>query len=139
MTYTDNKIMFTALAFFAVIAKGNAASSTETSEEIQALAKLAENYCRETVGDVSVFVSDEPDALVTDQIIERHKQELRENEETRLPEDRQTLIKVHDRLLQRKARRAQQEFYASASEAKLSGLVLALLGEEINEAQTPPI
>ena len=72
-------------------------------------------------------------ALVIDQIIERHVRELRDDEETQLPEDRQTLIKLFDRLQQRKARRTQREFYASATDAKLADLVLGLLDEEIDD------
>ncbi len=133
MTRTDRKIVFTALAFFAVVAKGKDISSTKNAERIRELAGLVESFCEENVINVSASVSDEPGALVIDQIIERHVRELRDDEETQLPEDRQTLIKLFDRLQQRKTRRTQREFYASATDAKLANLVLGLLDEEIDD------
>jgi hypothetical protein len=80
---------------------------------------------------VSAPVSEEPGVLVSDQIIERHLRELCDNDETHLPEDRQTLIKLIDRLEQRKSRRMRREFYASATEAQAADLVLELLDGEI--------
>ncbi len=133
MTRTDRKIVFTALAFFAVVVKGKDVSSAKNAERIRELAGLVESFCEENVINVSASVSDEPGALVIDQIIERHARELRDDEETQLPEDRQTLIKLFDRLQQRKARRTQREFYASATDAKLADLVLGLLDEEIDD------
>lgn len=43
------------------------------------------------------------------------------------------LIGLHDRLEQRKSRRMRREFYASASEAQVSALVLKLLDDEIED------
>lgn len=80
----------------------------------------------------SAVVSDEPAALLMDEIVERHVHELRESGETRLPEDRQTLIKLHDRLRHRKARRADREFYAFASEDRLADVVLGFLDDELD-------
>ena len=134
MTRTDRKIVFTALAFFDVVVKCKDASGAKNEERIRELAGLVESFCEENVINVSASVSDEPGALVADQIIERHVRELREDEETRLPEDRQTLIKLFDRLQQRKTRRTRREFYASATDAKLADLVLGLLDEEISGA-----
>ena len=50
----------------------------------------------------------------------RHLGELRQEEAARLPEDKEMLVWLYDRLQQRKARRYQREFYANASEAKLA-------------------
>ena len=66
-----------------------------------------------------------------DEFIDRHLKELVEDGATQLPEDRQTLIKMHDRLQHRQARRTDREFYAFASEEKLADLVLGLLDEEL--------
>jgi hypothetical protein len=131
MTRTDRKIVFTALAFFAVVTKGKDVADGKAAEQIQELAGLIEGYCNEHIVNVFAPVSEEAGALVIDQVIERHVRELREKEETHLPEDRQMLIKLFDRLQLRKKRRAQREFFAFASEQKLADLVLELLDEEI--------
>jgi len=68
-----------------------------------------------------------------DELIDHHIRELRDRELTRLPEDRAMLIGLHDRLEQRKSRRMRREFYASASEAQVSALVLKLLDDEIED------
>jgi hypothetical protein len=133
MTRTDRKIIFTALAFLAVVTRGKGAIDERAAQRIQELAELVESYCNEHVIDVSLPVSEETGALVIDQIIERHAQELREKEETRLPEDRQMLIKLLDRLQVRKSRRAQREFFSAAGEQRLADLVLQLLDEEIDD------
>ncbi len=133
MTRTDRKILFTALAFFAVIIEGKNASDRHKAERILKLAGLVESFCVEHVSSMLRVAADETGTSAIDQIIERHIDELRDKEETRLPEDRATLINIHDRLQQRKTRRMRREFYASAPEAQLADLVLQLLDEEIED------
>jgi hypothetical protein len=125
MTRTDQRILFTALAFVAVLMRGGASNSKKDTQKIRQLADSIGAFCREETGEPG------PATEETDRIIERHIEDLKEREETRLPEDRDTLVRLHDRLQQRKARRAQRAFYASAGEAKLADEVLSLLDEEI--------
>ncbi len=133
MTRTDRKILFTSLAFFAVIIKGKNACDPHKADRVLKLAGLVESFCAEHVSSVLHAAGDETGTLAIDQIIERHVDELRNKEETRLPEDRATLINIHDRLQQRKTRRMRREFYGSASEEQIADLVLKLLDEEIED------
>jgi hypothetical protein len=133
MTRTDRKILFTALAFFAVVIKGKNASDPHKAERVLKLAGLVESFCAEHVSSVLWAAADETGTLAVDEVIERHIGELRDKEETRLPEDRAALINIHDRLQQRKTRRMRREFYAFATEAQIADLVLKLLDEEIND------
>lgn len=135
MTRTDRKILFTALAFFAVVTKGKNASEPHDTSWVLKLAGLVENFCAEHVSCVLGGAADETGTLAVDEIIERHIGELREKEETRLPEDKTELINLHDRLQQRKTRRMRREFYGSVTEGQLSDLVLRLLDEEIEAAE----
>lgn len=130
MTRDDRKVLFNALAFFAVIMRGKESGSAEAAEDMSCLASLAEAYCNENAIKVPASVCDETGALLIDQIIAQHMTELRQHEMTRLPEDRATLIKVLDRLEHRKMRRASREIYAFATEAALADQVLELLDEE---------
>ena len=133
MKRTDQKILFTALAFIAVVLKGKNTGNNEAAEQTRHLAGLIETFCAENVISVPDLISNFEDGSVIDQSIERHIQELQEKQTTRLPEDRVTLVKFYDRLQQRKARRMQREFYANATEAKLADLVLRYLDEEIED------
>lgn len=132
MTRTDQKILFTALAFLAVAAKGERGGEKTEADKVKALAAYIESFCLEHIGGAMLLP---PDAGVeqTDQLIERHIQALKTQQETQLPEDQDTLIQLYDRLQQRKSRRMQREFYASATEDKLADLVLSLLDEEIED------
>ena len=129
MTRTDQKILFTALAFLAVVMRGKDVSSGEAAEQIRALSGLIESYCADVIG-MPVAVG-EDNASAIDEMIVTYIREQRDQGEMRLPEDKGTLIRVLDRLQQRKTQRIQREFYACASEDKLADLVLAFLEEEI--------
>jgi len=78
---------------------------------------------------------DEPGMDQVDGMIDRHIEELRMREATFLPKDRQALIQMFDRLQQRRSRRLQWRFYASAKEEKLSDMVLRSLYEEIEDEE----
>lgn len=132
MTRVDRKILFTALAFVTVLTREKDAKSEEAAEKIRQLSGLIEAYCMENV--VNVFAAaDDTGASIIDHAIERHLRELREAECTKLPEDKQMLIRFHDRLQHRKTRRCQRAFYASATETKLADLVLNLMDEELED------
>jgi hypothetical protein len=134
MTRTDKKILFTALAFFAVAAKDKRSDNLRQAKRVLELAGLVEDFCTEHVSSVVWTAADETGALAVDAVIEQHLGELRAKEETRLPEDRAALINIHDRLQQRQTRRMRREFYAFATEAQIADVVLKLLDEEINDA-----
>jgi hypothetical protein len=131
MTRGDRKTLFTALAFFAVVAKGKDAASTEAAEQIHALAGLVEEFCAQKAGDGLASAGDETSLQAIDMVIERHVRELRDAGQTHLAGDRTVLMGLHDRLEQRKMRRTRREFYASATEAQVADLVLELLDDEI--------
>jgi len=78
---------------------------------------------------------DEPGVDSIDNVIDRHIEELRTQEVTCLPQDRDALIQMSDRRQQRKSRRLQWRFYVSAKEEKLSDMVLRYLYEEIEYAE----
>lgn len=131
MTRIDQKFFCTALAFLAVAMKSKDASSQESAEQILRLSGLMEAFCTENV--IKAQGNLPADEASIDQIIERRITELRDDETTRLPVDKETLIKLYDRLHQRKARRMQREFYANVTEAKLADLILHYLDEEIED------
>lgn len=133
MTRLDRKLLFGALAFVAVTLKAPPGDGEDKNgaAAVLELAELIEVFCKENVLARTQPVSDEPGGLLLDEIIGRHMRELRDLGETHLPEDIQTLMKVHDRLEHRKARRKSRDFYGYASEDRLADAVLALLDEEI--------
>jgi hypothetical protein len=135
LTRADRKTLFTALAFFAVTGRSGAVDATEGAANIRALAGLVESFCADNAGSTFPGAPDETGAHAIDEMIERHIAELRDNEVTRLPDDRAMLIKCHDRLAHRKARRQLREFYGRESDETLAEAVLALLDEEINRSE----
>ena len=125
-------MLFAALAFVGVTMKGaRDGEANNGAAAVLELAELIEAFCEENVQARVQPVSDEPGGLLLDEMIGRHVRELRDLQETHLPEDRQILMKFHDRLEHRKARRKLRDFYAYVSEGKLSDAVLRLLDEEI--------
>jgi hypothetical protein len=132
MNRLDRKLLFGALAFVGVTMKGSRdGEATNGAAAVLELAELIEAFCEENVLARMQPVSDEPGGLLLDEMIGRHMRELRDLQETHLPEDRQTLMKFHDRLEHRKARRKSRDFYGYASDDKLADAVLRLLDEEI--------
>lgn len=136
MTRTDQKILFTALAFLAVMIKDEKKTRMDETTKVRQFASCIETFCFETVGDAMLLPPLEAGTVQIDQLIERHIQELKRKENTNLSENREILIKLYDRLQQRKAQRLQRDFYVSATEEKLADLVLRLLDEEIEDAET---
>jgi hypothetical protein len=137
MTRTDHQIIFTALAFPAVA--GKETDGNNDLEKIGKLAGLLDTFCAENTERIFATVplsSDSgSDAVDIDQAIERHINELREKETTRLPQDKNTLLKYYDRLQQRNARRTQSAFYETADERILADRVLKYLDEEIEDRE----
>ncbi|MCP3385971.1 hypothetical protein NLM31_36845 [Bradyrhizobium sp. CCGUVB4N] len=136
MTRTDQDILFTALAFVAVLTNGQAIKPHEAPEKTRELARQINDFCALHVGSPTPDVlADEADAVIVDQLIERHVQELRANEATILPENRNTLIRLHDRLQIRNVRRINRVLYTELSDDKLADFVLSYLDEEIEAAE----
>src|SRR5262249_28583218 len=96
------------------------------------LARHLEDFCTAHAVDASAVVTDDADAVLMDEMIEKHLRELGEEEATLLPADRQLLIRLHDRLQTRKERRRNRELYSSDSDESLSDRVLKLLDEELD-------
>lgn len=134
MTQHDQKILFTALAFMAFVTKEGDSHETGNSQSILKLAGLVEEYCACHVSSTirKLELVDDAGAAELDQRIERHIQELRQKQETQLPEDKETLLNFYDRLQLRKSRRMQSEFYMLATAERLADIVLGYLDEEIS-------
>jgi hypothetical protein len=131
MTPYDHKLLYTALAFvLAAINEPDDAPNHGTLRILHYAGQL-EAFCAANNGEGVVSAVEHTTADETDGVIERHVRALKEREETRLAEDRESLIRLHDRLQHRKARRALREVYAFSPEARLSDMVLTLLDEEI--------
>lgn len=136
MTRYDQQILFTALAFVAVVTK-EGGDRTDSSQSITQLARLLEDFCRENVPPLirQIEFTEENGTRELDERINRHIRELRQQHETRLPDDRETLLQFYDRLQARKSRRMQSLFYAQATAELLADKVLNYLDEEIEEAE----
>ncbi len=128
MTRLDHKILFTALSFMTIVMKGKGDARVD-AEKVMRLASLVEAFCQEKAATARDLSGD--DASV-DVMIDRYVRELKDREQTRLPDDVETLIKLHERLQHRKQRRTHLLLYAHATAEKLADLVLGLLDEEIN-------
>lgn len=134
MTRTDLQIFYTALAYLATHMKE---SREETHEAVPAIILAAdmEEYVRKNVQNafppneirfVNDFGVDEIDLA-----IDHHTAELRDTENTILPQDKITLIKFYDRLQQRRSRRMNSTFYEMVDVEILANKVLHYIEEEI--------
>jgi hypothetical protein len=72
-----------------------------------------------------------PDSV--DEVIDRYKRTLVEKESAQLDHDRDVLLTMYDRLLTRKARRAQKVFYEKATSDEIADRILELTEEEIEQ------
>ena len=135
MSRSDHQVLFTALGFTAVIIQGEAGKTKGARRAIE-LAKLIEEFCALNLPSISsVNTTSEAGVDEIDSIIDKHKSELRRKEETVLPTDKETLLKLYDRLQVRKIHRTQRDFYAVATAGKLADLILHFLDEEISDAE----
>lgn len=128
------------LAFQSMISQGENGRSKESVNKIVALARLMDEFydfhLQRTFPEQTIELAEDKWATKTDAAINMHIEELQKREETKLPEDRETLIQFYDRLQQRKARRKQWLFYAEASTEQLADLVLKYLDEEIEDRKS---
>ncbi|MDD3183474.1 MAG: hypothetical protein PHD48_11830 [Alphaproteobacteria bacterium] len=131
-----NDNMYMALAFQNIVAN-NKIKTKDAAPKILILAKQMKEFCEIyapqafTQGFQSFI--DDNGTLRIDDTIRIYIKELREKGSTILPQDRQSLIQLYDRLEQRKSRRGHEQFYATVSESKVANLVLKLLDEEIED------
>ncbi|MDD4600964.1 MAG: hypothetical protein PHQ46_07895 [Negativicutes bacterium] len=123
------------LAFQTLVAHSK--KSEDLAEKTIELAKRMNEFCDLNISKAFLFsainFADDKEAATIDEAIQRHIEELKTKEITHLPEDKETLLKLYDRLQQRKSRRMQWQFYATAKEDKLADLVLKLFDEELKE------
>ncbi|MDD4616007.1 MAG: hypothetical protein PHW76_02675 [Alphaproteobacteria bacterium] len=127
------------LAFQTMIASGKKTNAPGVATLIIKLAQHMNEFCnryvREAFPPGTMNFVDDKGAAKLDEAIDQHIRELKTKEQTHLPEDRETLIQLYDRLQQRKSRRMQWEFYATAKEDKLADLILKYLDEEIEDIE----
>jgi len=139
MTLYNQKVLFTALAFLAFLLKDGGSAKKDHAAQVNQLAELFEKFCAENIphpfAGATLNLAEESEATKIDVNIDRHIKELRQKEQTHLPEDRDTLLKLYDRLQLRKSRRMQRYFYASATETNLADAVLRYIDEEIEDAE----
>ena len=80
---------------------------------------------------ISSINDDKEAAAKLDMVIERHIKELRENETTALPEDKDSLMQMYVRLQFCKINRINAVLFGGISANKLADHVLSQLDEEI--------
>jgi hypothetical protein len=127
MTRGDYQIIFTALAFLKLVDRKG---PKKTDKAIRKFAALIDEYC---FGNSEAPALNDDDVARIDRAIEGHIAELQSTETTCLPSDRATLLKIYDRLQQRKTRRAQAAFYDTGDEKIIADRVLTYLDEEIED------
>lgn len=125
------------LAFQSMIADGKNLEGPDVEKRVVELARRMDEFCALNFSkafptDEFNFVEDRRAARI-DTEITLYKEELRTKEQTQLPKEREDLIQLYDRLQQRKVRRMQWQFYATAKEEKIADLVLKLLDEELED------
>lgn len=125
------------LAFQTILSNGKKTENPDTAKRIIEFAKRMNEFCdlyvTKAFPPAMEFFVDDKGAAKIDDAIAQHIEELRTKETTHLSEDKETLIQFYDRLQQRKSRRMQRQFYASATKEKLSDLILHYLNEEIED------
>jgi len=126
------------LAFQSVVTNGRT-KTQDAEKKVVELAKRMDEFCalhdRSSLAANTMSFVDDAEAAKLDDAISKHLTELKSKEQTNLPQDRETLIRLYDRLQQRKSRRLQAHFYMTAKEEKLSDLVLRYLDEEIEDEE----
>ncbi len=136
MTNEEQLRLSLLLAFQTVITHGGKISN-DAEKRILEFAQRMNEFCdlhlKQAFPEETIKLVDDKGAAKVDGTIAIYIEELRTKGSTVLPEDKETLIQLYDRLQTRKARRMQWQFYASAKEEKVADLVLRLLDEEIED------
>lgn len=124
------------LAFQTVIAQGKNAKSDEAVQKIVGFAKLMDEFCdlHLPLASPEQFFAhlDDKKAAKLNADLNVYGEELQKQGSTVLPDDRETLIELYDRIQHRKTQYSQLEFYAHASKEEVSAAILRLL-KEVND------
>lgn len=125
------------LAFQSILAQGENVKSENAAQKIIGLAKLMNEFCdlniSQNSSEETIKFSENEQVIKIDRALDQHIEELKNKEETILPQDRETLLQFYDRLQQRKTRRTQQLFYEQGTDKQLANLILKYIDEEIEE------
>jgi hypothetical protein len=110
MNPTDLRTLCIALGFTAVVMKGDEKHQDRARRALR-FANLIEAFCTYNFPQPSYAVN-ENEALQLDEIIEKLKNDLRGKGHTDLQKDRETLLRLYDRLRQRYATFANDDMIA---------------------------
>ncbi|MDD3288696.1 MAG: hypothetical protein PHX43_06820 [Alphaproteobacteria bacterium] len=105
----------------------------DSAKRAQGIAWLIEEFCLNSqssnLRDTKDCFGDDLTYNQIDGLIDNFKATLRDKGDATLPEDRQTLLKIHQRIEERIQNKARQSFSAET----LSDLILQLINVEIDE------
>lgn len=136
MTKDEQLRLSLLLAFQTVITHGGKITE-DAQKRILELAQRMNEFCdlhlKQVFPEETIKLVDDKGAAKIDDAIATHIEELKTKGSTVLPQDKESLIQLYDRLQTRKARRMQWPMYASAKEEKVADLVLHYLDEEIED------
>ncbi|MDD3028864.1 MAG: hypothetical protein PHS57_01085 [Alphaproteobacteria bacterium] len=136
MTKDEQLRLSLLLAFQAVITHGGKIEG-DAEKRILGLAQRMNEFCdlqlKQAFPEEMIKLVDDKGAAEIDDAIAIHIENLRTKSSTQLPQDKESLIQLYDRLQQRKSRRMQWQFYATAKEEKVADLILQLLDDEIED------
>jgi len=129
------RIHCTALGFLAVILKD--VERGKQALRAKTIGRLIESFCMVTapdaLGATNNNLGENSDPASVDAAILRYKMDLLDEESAVLPSDHDGLLQMYDRLLVRKVRRQQRQFYVMGNEDVLANQILNLVEEEIAE------
>jgi hypothetical protein len=130
MTNNNNKILFTALGFLAVIM--NEVPQNKRALRATALARLIEEFCATALPEAVANNCLEASRWAeTENLIELYIAELRDTGSARLNYDRPTLLNMYEQLLFQKMLHEQKEFIASGHDDVIANRILQLAEEKI--------
>jgi hypothetical protein len=129
------RVHCTALGFLAVILKD--VERDKQALRAKTIGRLIESFCMVTVPDAlgatNNNLGENSDPASVDAAILHYKMDLLDEESAVLPSDHDGLLQMYDRLLVRKVRRQQRQFYVMGNEDVLANQILNLVEEEIAE------
>ena len=132
MTRYDRHILFTALAFVAVVLKDGEKLQKGSAKKVMKLASLLGDFCTENVPPTSlVEASSSPEMNEIERLVANYIADLQTKESVSLDYDRQTLFKMYEELLIQKTRHEQQTFYLIATDDMIASNILRLAKEQM--------
>jgi hypothetical protein len=141
MTKEEQLRLSLLLAFQTVITHGGKITE-DAQKRILGLAQRMNEFCdlqlKQAFPEETIKLVDDKGAAKIDDAIATYIKELKTKGSTVLPQDKESLIQLYDRLQLRKSRRVQWPLYASAKEEKIADLVLHYLDEEIEDLEAEP-